>query len=97
MDNKTFKNIIKSIIDRPEDFIVDDYSLTDTKHKISYWIANGFWFYSIWKPAKVPFTFLQKIKFASAVRPFKIDKHLKQLAAEKKQANLIQVKKLLGE
>ena len=60
---------------RPEDFVEGDYRLIDRKGN-EYWIGNGFWFYSSYSPTKLPFSFLQKIKFNTIFNKWRAERLL---------------------
>ena len=67
MKNKAlFKAIVLSIQKHPEEWEYQDdskFCISHIKSELIIWIANGFFFYKIYKPEKISFSFWQKIEF----------------------------------
>lgn len=62
------KPLLDALRDRPLDFYKDLYTFKDRKTNAEYWIANGFWFYGLHRPAEFTFSFLDKLRFSKALR-----------------------------
>lgn len=54
--------LVKAIGERPDDFTICEHRLTDKKTNLVIWIANGMWFYEVYKPFEKKLNFLQKIR-----------------------------------
>lgn len=64
---------IQAMQERPLDFVMDEFTLTDRATGIKYWIANGFWFYGMYRPNEFNFTLLGQWKFARALNQWRTD------------------------
>ncbi len=65
--------VIKDMQERPQDFCCDEFWMTDTKTKYTYWIGKGIWHYRIHRPYRLEFSIFEEIKFHSALLRWKND------------------------
>ena len=54
--------LVSAIAERPDDFVICKYRLTDKKTDFEIWIRNGMFFYEVNKPFEAKFNLLQKIR-----------------------------------
>jgi len=62
-------SVINAMMKRPNDFTIDENTMTDTKTRYIYWISSGC--ASVWKPYKLEFGFSQGRRFHRALRDLK--------------------------
>lgn len=65
-------SVISAMIERPNDFVIGEYNLTDKKSKMDFWIANGVFFGGVERPFKAWFGIVQSMRFHRAVKQLKI-------------------------
>lgn len=57
--------------ERPQDFAVGECCFKHAPSRQEFWVASGFWFYSMYEPHKIKFTFADKVRFSFAFRRYR--------------------------
>jgi hypothetical protein len=65
--DEIFNQIITTIEERPEDFELSRFTLSDCETNVEYWVANGFFSYGVHAPVEVKFSLIQKFRFGRAL------------------------------
>lgn len=80
------KDVVSTLItemgSRPEDFILDRFTMIDQKTDMEIWIANGLLFYKVRKPFEIKFNFFQKFRLHTYIERLKAWKAINELTAE---------------
>lgn len=61
--------IIAAIRDRPDDFVLDEHTMTDTESGIVFWIGSGM--PRVWRPFELKLGWWHGAKFSRAVKALK--------------------------
>lgn len=75
---KLFEQITYSLKNEPEDWSFGDYTAENKKWMIEVWTSNGWNFISVYRPAKIKFSLIQRFKLGKAIQEAKSLKVIKQ-------------------
>lgn len=76
-------SLISAMRKRPDSFVFDNYTVKDTDNNYEYWIANGHWFYGVYRPFNMSFGLYQGWRFSVALKKLQAVQALKILEASK--------------
>ncbi len=74
MDKDTFSVLLDSLANNSKNWKRDIYCFTYDKGWVEIWVSGGFFSYSLHRPFKIKFTFLQKLKIHKAIGKNKINR-----------------------
>lgn len=65
--NPTLRAVLNSMKAEPENWAVTHFTFINMRTNTEVWTANGFWFYGLYRPKEVKWSFIEKILFHRAM------------------------------
>jgi hypothetical protein len=66
--NKSLQAVLESMEREPENWVRARFTFANLRTRTEVWTANGFWFYGLYRPKEVTWSFADKWRFGRALK-----------------------------